>query len=72
MKRLSLAGAWVVGWAVHLRRIVWFCKAAFVRPAVMTGNASREKCAFGVVGGDTGMVGTRQPTPTRGPSNAVG
>ena len=54
MKRLSLAAAWVVGWAVHLRRIVWFWKAAFVRPAVLTGNASREKCVFGVVlsGGD--------------------
>ena len=34
--------------------IVWFWKAAFVRPAVLTGNASREKCVFGVVlsGGD--------------------
>ena len=39
-KRLSRAGAWVVGWLVHLRRIVWFWKAAFVRPAVLTGNAS--------------------------------
>jgi endoglucanase len=54
MKRLSLAVAWVVGWAVHLRRIVWFWKAAFVRPAVWTGNASKEKCVLGVVlsGGD--------------------
>ena len=54
MKRLSLAAAWVVGWLVHLRRIVWFWKASFVRPAVLTGNASREKCVFGVVlsGGD--------------------
>jgi endoglucanase len=54
MKSLSLAVAWVVGWAVHLRRIVWFWKAAFVHPAVLTGSASREKCVFGVVlsGGD--------------------
>ena len=54
MKSLSLAVAWVVGWAVHLRRIVWFWEAAFVRPAVLTGNASKEKCVFGVVlsGGD--------------------
>ena len=54
MKSLSLAVAWVVGWAVHLRRIVWFWEAAFVRPAVLTGNACKEKCVFGVVlsGGD--------------------
>ncbi|MGZ5906654.1 MAG: glycoside hydrolase family 5 protein, partial [Reyranella sp.] len=53
-KRLSLAAASVVGWLVHLRRIVWFWKAAFVRPAVWTENASSEKCVLGVVlsGGD--------------------
>ena len=54
MKRLSRAVQWVVGWLVHLRRIVWFWKAAFVRSAVLTGNDSREKCVLGVVlsGGD--------------------